>query len=78
MDINAPLIALTSLLIGGIVLGIATLSGLRLGADYMLTRGNPRNRDQAHNTLVDLIKGLAIVGSTVAGAAIVATTLGVK
>jgi hypothetical protein len=77
MDFNTPLIALATLLIGGMVVGVAVLASLRGSVDYMLARGNPRNRGQAHETYVDIIKGLALAAFTIGGAALVATTLGV-
>lgn len=76
MNINPQLVALTVMLIGGAGLGIATIMGARVGFDYMFSRGNPRNRAQAHESGVDIVKGVIVVAVCVAGAAAIANTLG--
>lgn len=43
----------------------------RAGFDYMGSRGNPRNRAQAHESLRDLIIGAAIVAMALGGGALI-------
>lgn len=66
MDINASLLAMVAFLAVPAV-GWLALNGLRAGADYAGSRGNPRNRDQAHQSLVDLAKGALIMAFFVLG-----------
>lgn len=44
--------------------------GMRVGFDYMGSRGNPRNRAQAHESARDLIIGALIVAACAGGAAL--------
>ncbi len=68
--VNASLLALVA---AGALLGVgaAAIYIQRAGIDYMGTRGNPRNRAQAHESIWDVGKGLLLV----LGAAAIATFL---
>ena len=70
---NASLLALVA---AGVVLavGYAAIHVMRSGFDYMSSRGNPRNRAQAHESLWDIGKGVLLVaGAGAIGAFLVAT-----
>lgn len=60
MDFNASILALIALIIPAAG-GWLAFNGLRAGADYAGSRGNPRNRAQAHESLIDLGKGALIM-----------------
>lgn len=66
---STELIALVAAVaaVGG---GWFVLHGARLAFDYMSTRGNPRNRAQAHESGRDLIIGALILAGCVGGAAL--------
>jgi hypothetical protein len=71
---TAPLVTLLTAItaFGGIV---AALFLARGGFDYIMARGNPRNRDQAHNTLIDVGKGVALLGLSLVLGYFLANTL---
>ncbi len=72
--VNASLLALVAA--GGLVgVGFAGIYIVRAGIDYMGSRGNPRNRAQAHETLWDIGKGLLLVLGAGAIAAFLAATI---
>jgi hypothetical protein len=51
--------------------GAFAVYAMRSGFDYMGTRGNPRARAQAHESLVDLVKGALIIAGCAGGTALV-------
>ena len=60
MDFNQAILGLIAFIIP-MAAGWLALTGLRAGADYAGSRGNPRNRAQAHESLIDLGKGALIM-----------------
>jgi hypothetical protein len=74
LGLNNSLVAMAGLMmITGV--GFATVFAVRAGIDYMGARGNPRGRAQAHESLVDIIKGAVIVLGAVVGTALFYNTI---
>lgn len=73
-NLNNSMIALATLF-GTLGLGWVTVHTVRVGWDYVSTRGNPRNRAQAHESARDIMIGAAIIIGAVAGAALIYSTI---
>lgn len=74
MDITPQMMALiTALALFAISWG--GIHMVRAGIDYMASRGNPRNRDQANQSVVDIAKGIGLAGIGVALVTFMARTL---
>ena len=70
--VNASLLAMATA--GGLAIaGWAAVHIVRAGFDYMSTRGNPRNRAQAHESMRDVVIGVLLAGGAIGiGAFVVA------
>lgn len=70
--VNTSLIALT---VAAVVFAVGwfTIHLARAGFDYMSSRGNPRNRAQAHESIRDALIGFLIVVGAVAIGGFIAT-----
>jgi hypothetical protein len=68
MDLNAMLLA-GAATIASFGIGWVALNVIRTGFDYTSSRGNPRNRGQAHEALWDHGKGALLIaaGTIIAG-----------
>ena len=66
--VNTSLLAIVAAIVT-VAGGFAAIYISRAGIDYMGSRGNPRNRAQAHESLWDVGKGVLLV----LGAAAIAT-----
>jgi hypothetical protein len=75
VDINAALFALTGLAVafGG---GWFAIHQARAGTDYMSSRGNARKRAEAHESMIDNLKGLGLVLSAPVLAGLIIGVLG--
>lgn len=74
MDIPGSFVALGALLLTGGI-GWIAIHLMRTGFDYASSRGNPRNRAQAHESLVDQVKGAGLILGGPALAALVWATI---
>ena len=71
--LNQSMLAFVGLL-AALGVGTAALMLSRAGFDYMFSRGNPRNRAGAHESLIDVGKGAALVmGAALIAGIIIAT-----
>jgi hypothetical protein len=59
---EASLMAIGTAL-GGLGLGWFLVHNIRNGFDYIASRGNPRNRAQAHESIRDSLIGAAIIAA---------------
>lgn len=55
--------------------GWAAIHTMRAGFDYMSSRGNPRNRAQAHESMRDIVVGIVLVGGATAVATFLVNTI---
>jgi len=69
--------SIVALLVGAVVFsgGWFAIHTARAGFDYMSSRGNPRNRAQAHESLRDNIIGFALVVGATSIGAFIATSI---
>jgi ABC-type phosphate transport system permease subunit len=71
---NASMLALVA---AAVTLGVGwiALHVIRAGFDYISTRGNPRNRAAAHETIRDIIIGTVLIVGAAAIAAFLFATM---
>jgi sulfite exporter TauE/SafE len=71
--LNSSLLAGATALVA-LGIGVAALMLSRSGFDYMMSRGNPRNVAQAHDSVIRVIQGaILVIGAALISGIIFAT-----
>jgi hypothetical protein len=74
MDVSSQMTVLIGAL-GVFAVSWAAIHMIRAGIDYMSSRGNPRNRDSANQSVIGILIGLGLTGMGVAIVTFIAKTL---